>query len=228
VMRATTLFGVLLAGSLYAGGLDGQVARQPGPQVAEFGAAAPWASGVDAARPNWKHRLFTGLGGAAVGFGLGFFASQMNQSDWAETPGQSQVSRGLWAAVGGGVGFAVGFSFPIRGRSQRPDNIMTVSSANRSVIGPAEFLDLSVDNAYDIVRRLRPEWLNSRPPDVFGQSGPQTVPVYLDDFRYGEIESLRGIHVQTISSIRFVSPSVATARWGTGHIAGVIQVITSG
>lgn len=225
-MRVTTLFGVLVVGSLYAGGLDGQLARQPGPPAAAFGADAPWASGADAARPTWKHRLFTGLGGAAVGLGLGFFVSQMSQSDWAEVPGQSRVSRSLWAAVGGGVGFTVGFSFPLRGR--RPDNIAMVSSSNRSVIGPAEFLDLSADNAYDIVRRLRPEWLNNRPPNLFGQIGPQTVPVYLDDFRYGEIESLRGIHVQTISFIRFVSPSTATARWGTGHVAGVIQVITSG
>lgn len=225
-MRVATLFGVLLVGSLYAGGLDGQVARQPGPPAAPFGAGAPQASGADAAGPTWEHRLFTGLGGAAVGFGLGFFVSQISQSDWAEIPGQSQASRGLWAAVGGGVGFAVGFSFPVRGR--RPDHIVMVSSANRSVLGLAEFLDLPVENAYDIVRQLRPEWLNSRPPTVFGQTGPQTVPVYLDDFRYGEIESLRGIHLQTISSIRFVPPSIATARWGTGHVAGVIQVITIG
>ncbi|MFV2007459.1 MAG: hypothetical protein ACC667_08425, partial [Longimicrobiales bacterium] len=124
-MRVTTLFSVLVVSSLYAGGLDGQVARQPGPDAAAFAAGAPPASGTEAVGSTWKHRLFTGLGGAAVGFGLGFFVSQMNQSDWAETPGQSQVSRGLWAAVGGGVGFAVGFSFPIRGR--QPDNIMRVS-----------------------------------------------------------------------------------------------------
>ena len=226
-MRVATLFGVLLVGSLYGGGLDGQVARQLVPPAAAFGAGAPQASGADAAeRPTWKHRLFTGLGGAAVGLGLGFFVSQMTHSDWAEIPGQSQASRGLWAAVGGGVGFAVGFSFPVRGRS--PGNITRISSANRSVIGLAEFLDLPVDNAYDIVRQLRPEWLTRRAPIVFGEITAQTVPVYLDDFRYGEIDSMRGIHVHTIASIRFVSPSIATSRWGTGHVAGVIQIITKG
>ena len=225
-MRVATLFGVLLVGSLYAGGLDGQVARQPGPPAAAVGVVAPQISGADAARPTWKHRLFTGLGGAAVGLGLGFFVSQMTQSDWAEIPGQSQASRGLWAAVGGGVGFALGFSFPVRGRS--PGNITRISSANRAVIGLAEFLDLPVDNAYDIVRQLRPEWLTRRAPVVFGETTAQTVPVYLDDFRYGEIDSLRGVHVQTIASIRFVPPSIATSRWGTGHVMGVIQIITSG
>jgi hypothetical protein len=61
-----------------------------------------------------------------------------------------------------------------------------------------------------------------------GETEPETVPVYLDDFRYGEIGLLRQIHVHTIESIRFIEAPAATARWGVGHSAGVIQVVTIG
>ena len=174
--------------------------------------------------PTWKDRLLTGLGAAALGAGAGYFASQIHESDWAEIPGRREANRHLWAALGGGAGFAVGFSFPLGGRSPARDPLRTITGG-RSVITPEEVREASVDNAFDVVRLLRPEWLNTRPPERFGETEAKGSTVYLDDFRYGDIDTLHSIHVSTISSIRFVPAPEATARWGPGNVMGVIQVI---
>lgn len=224
-MRAVYLSSVLILGGLAPVGASGQAAALGRPATA-FGVEMLQAHSMPGPL-TWKHRVLTGIGASALGLGLGFFVSQISESDWEEVPGRFQVNRGLWAAVGGGIGFAVGFSFPIRGKAM-PRVVRVQSAADRAVIGPAEFLDLMADNAYDIVRALRPEWLNSRPPNVFGDTRQNTVPVYLDEFRYGDLDSMRRIHVQTIRSIRFVPPATATALWGTGHVAGVIQILTVG
>ena len=225
-VSALPLF-LLIVGLLAADGLAGQTGKPFRLSTDAFGPGPLSVTTAATTDTSWKHRLLTGLGSAALGSGMGFFVSQVTTSDWDEVPGQTQANRSLWAALGGSVGFAVGFSFPITNRAP-PRNVVANASGGRSLITLAEIRDVSVDNAYDIVRLLRPEWLRVRPPANLVGVQPQTVPVYLDDFRYGDVESMRGIHVQTISSIRFIPAATATARWGTGHVMGVIQIIASG
>jgi hypothetical protein len=226
-MRILTSLGVLLLSVwLSAASLTAQAVRPGGPSFRLQPAGAQSNSAVTGA-PGWTNRLLTGLGGAALGAGMAFFASQVNQSDWEEIPGQREANRGLWSALGGSVGFAVGFSFPLTGRDAPRD--LLKAPGGRAVISYYEIQDVSVDNAWDIVRLLRPEWLNARPPDNLGATDFETTTVYIDDFRYGDtVDWLRNIHVSTIETIRFVSPAQATARWGTGNVMGVIQVITIG
>jgi hypothetical protein len=230
-MRVPPVLAVLAAlAPLTAGDVAAQAAAQRGPSPAAF--LAPNLPAAFLTRPDatsalsWKHRLLTGLGSAALGAGMAFFASQINQSDWEEIPGQREVNRNLWAALGGGMGFAVGFSFPLTGSA--PDRGMITRPEGRSVISFYEISQASVDNAYDIVRLLRPEWLNTRPPDELYETRFESTTVYLDDFRYGDITSLHTVHVSTIEEIRFVSAAMATARWGPGNTMGVIQIITIG
>ena len=117
-------------------------------------------------------------------------------------------------------------SFPISGRAgaagayERP-------SVGRSVLSIEEIREVTVSDAYDAVRILRPEWLAQRPPDIIGDPDSGAIRVYLDDFRLGGARSLIGLSVDTIDSIRFISAAVATARWGVGHARGVIQVVTT-
>ena len=75
---------------------------------------------------------------------------------------------------------------------------------------------------------LRPRWLVLRPSSVIGEPPQQTLPVYLDDFRLGDVDDLRGLSVQRIQSIRLISATIATARWGVGNSRGAIQVVTRG
>jgi hypothetical protein len=207
---------------LLAAGVTGLRAQQATP--------VPAFPSVESSQgPTWESRLLTGLGGAALGAALGFFVSQVDRSDWAETPGRSESPRVLWSAVGGGVGFALGFAFPLGRRRATPGGTLPpVVAGDRSVLLREQILGVSADNAWDVIRLLRPEWLNARPPTRLGELDEETVPVYLDDFRYGDIDSLRQLQVHNIDLIRFVPASVATARWGVGHPAGVIQVIQAG
>ena len=225
-MRVVTSFCVLLlAGLCCTADLAAQVARPGGPSFR----LVPASAQVNTTTPGvatWKNRMLTGLASAALGAGAAYFASQVNESDWEEIPGEREANRGLWAALGGGVGFAVGFSFPLKGDG--PPRDLLTPPGGRAVITHYEVQDVSVDNAWDIVRLLRPEWLNVRPPDNLGEMDMEGTTIYIDDFRYGELESLRSIHVSTIESIRFVSAAQATARWGPGNVMGVIQIITIG
>ncbi|MDQ3698157.1 MAG: Plug domain-containing protein, partial [Gemmatimonadota bacterium] len=81
-------------------------------------------------------------------------------------------------------------------------------------------------NAYEVVQTLRPMYLHSRGPVSIRNSAPAYPVVYLDNMRLGELESLRTIPSASITQIRYLSASDATTRWGIGHPAGVILVLT--
>jgi hypothetical protein len=49
--------------------------------------------------------------------------------------------------------------------------------------------------------------------------------VYVDNVRYGDLEVLRDIPLIEIRELRFINGPDATNRWGTGVVAGVIEVI---
>lgn len=89
----------------------------PGPCLAQTSSplrhapAAPGDAEGSHATPL-RSRVFSAVGGAVLGAGLGFFASQVATGDWDEAAGHD-VNRPAWAAVGGSIGLAVGFSFPV-------------------------------------------------------------------------------------------------------------------
>jgi hypothetical protein len=185
--------------------------------------------------PRWHHRVLTAIGSAALGAGIGYFASQLSRGDWDDGPGQPQVNRPAWAAVGGSVGLALGYSFPVFGRGT-PPGVQSVPA--HQIITAEQIEEVVAVDAYEAVDILRPQWLVQRPGRVLG-SLPQTrnpvggtltegLPVYLDDFRLGGVDQLRGLSVHRIESIRFVPAAVATTRWGVGNSYGAIQVVTRG
>ena len=182
--------------------------------------------GVESEAPRWHHRVLTAVAGAALGAGIGYFGSQLSRGDWDDGPGQPQVNRPAWAMVGGSVGFAAGYSFPVFGKAPPPGREFPTSS--RMVITAQEIEDAVAVDAYDAVRVLRPEWLIPRNTDILGRFPQATLPVYLDDFRLGDADDLRGLAADRIESIRFISAAAAIARWGVGNNYGVIQVVTRG
>jgi hypothetical protein len=50
--------------------------------------------------------------------------------------------------------------------------------------------------------------------------------VYIDNVRLGGVEMLRTVSTSNISKIAHLSANDATARYGVGHAAGVIEIIT--
>ena len=93
-----------------------------------------------------------------------------------------------------------------------------------SVLTQDDLVDHQYQSVLEAVQTLRSNWLNERGPDSF--AAPSHIWVYVDNTRVGGVQSLAAISTRYISSIRKVNGIDATARWGIGHSAGVIAVMT--
>jgi hypothetical protein len=84
-------------------------------------------------------------------------------------------------------------------------------------------------NAYELVNRLRPTMMRARgrSSGTSGSSSAAEQPAaYLDNQRLGNLDLLQTVIRASIQEIRYISATDAAVRWGLGHPAGVIQVIT--
>jgi hypothetical protein len=93
-----------------------------------------------------------------------------------------------------------------------------------SVLTQDDLVDHQYQSVLEAVQTLRSNWLNERGPDSF--ASPSHIWVYIDNTRVGDVQSLAAISTRYVSSIRKVNGIDATARWGIGHSAGVISVMT--
>lgn len=82
-----------------------------------------------------------------------------------------------------------------------------------------------LNTAYDVVQRLRPQFLRRRGVNSLASSGDDIL-VYLDGIRTGGVEVLRTIDANTVQQIHYVNARDATTKYGTGHSQGVIEVKT--
>lgn len=94
----------------------------------------------------------------------------------------------------------------------------------RDVLTAEQLSTSSYATAFDALEALRINWLKPRGTDSF--RSPSTVVVYLDNVKLGGVETLRTLQLPSIRYIRHYDSSRANARWGLGHGAGVIQVVT--
>jgi hypothetical protein len=88
-------------------------------------------------------------------------------------------------------------------------------------------------NAYDVIATLRPQMFTAHgAPTTRGQQpatpGRQALPVvvYIDNVKVGPVEELKALGKLDVREIRYLSPRVATDRWGEHHAGGVIYVTT--
>jgi len=98
------------------------------------------------------------------------------------------------------------------------------SRVDFSVLTQEQLDERNYQNVLEAVQTLRASWLNERGPDSFAT--PSRIWVYMDDMRMGGVQSLAQISTRNVSSVRKVNGIDATARWGIGHSAGVIVVLT--
>jgi hypothetical protein len=94
------------------------------------------------------------------------------------------------------------------------------------VITRAEIAEATwATNAFDLVQRLRPNFLRvSGPTNVSG--APQTPVVRLDNQELGDHGALRQIQPSSVQEIRYYSAAEATARFGGIRGRPVIEVVT--
>lgn len=105
----------------------------------------------------------------------------------------------------------------------------TTSASPRSsqyLIGTAEIQTQHFSNAYDLVNALRPSWLQSRAASFGTGNASVGVMVYLDENRLGGPEYLKQISLGALESLKYMSATEATTRYGTNHAGGAI-IVTS-
>lgn len=79
--------------------------------------------------------------------------------------------------------------------------------------------------ARQAIEQLRPQFLRMRGTTTLGNAQTQDmIWVYFDGTRMGGVEMLNNIGVHEIREIRYLNPSEATNRYGTGHVQGAILV----
>lgn len=95
---------------------------------------------------------------------------------------------------------------------------------NRITEQQVEEVTPQYSTAYEVVQNLRPLWLRKRGATSIMREGD--IAVYIDGTRYGTPDDLRTISITSVGSMRFLPPSEATNRYGTGHTHGAIMVST--
>ena len=107
---------------------------------------------------------------------------------------------------------------------------LRVKSRSQDFIGESEIAASASDatNALLLIQKLRPQMLRSRgigsPTDVTGETARPKV--YVDNVAYGDLSQLTNLNANQIKEIRFINSRDATTQWGTGHMGGVIHVVT--
>jgi hypothetical protein len=105
-----------------------------------------------------------------------------------------------------------------------------VSAPNRprkdpNVITAEELATRPTLTARQAIEQLRPQFLRVRGTTTLGNAATTDVIwVYVDGNRMGTVEVLGNIGVHEIREIRYLNPSEATNRYGTGHVQGAILI----
>lgn len=118
-------------------------------------------------------------------------------------------------------------SLPGAGRSFRSPDVIRGDELRR-------YSELT---AFELIRRVRPLWLNDRLGDqspgrlqgLVGFSNPAGIKVYVDGvYRQEGLEELDRLWTDEIREMRKLDSSDATTRFGVGHNSGAILVEVKG
>ena len=123
---------------------------------------------------------------------------------------------------------AVALNLVLASCGRGPSNLEGFGVRNRSVL-TAEEIEVQKAGAwtaYDVIARMRPEFLRSRGASSLRNSVPATAVVYVDDMKYGGINSLKAFSAGQIWRIEYINAADATTRFGTDHLGGAILITT--
>jgi outer membrane receptor protein involved in Fe transport len=94
-------------------------------------------------------------------------------------------------------------------------------------------LDAGIQTAFGVVQRLRPAMLRVRSGSTTSGNGMSSmdaanneIQVFFDSQKMGGVRALEEIAIAQIKEIRYLSANDATTLFGTGLMAGAIQVIS--
>jgi len=116
---------------------------------------------------------------------------------------------------------------PTTATAAAPSPRVPRGSSNLITSAEIEAAAQDIQNAYELVERLRPMMMRPRNLSA-GAVGAGTtfgVVAYVEEVRLGDLEALATVMRATVREIRYIGATDATTRWGTGHSNGVIQVV---
>lgn len=171
--------------------------------------------------------------GGALGAWLGFVAAKIQVSDWndAARGPEAQRTRNRYTIGGAVLGLAAGGLLRLGGEcgNATPALAMPTAPVN-GMDRPITLEEITqsgvTGSVYDVVFALRRPWLNLRGVDGLSGDG-DTMKLYLDNVRLGDVEQLRTMSVEHVLSITHYSGPDATYRWGAGNVHGAIEVRTA-
>lgn len=97
---------------------------------------------------------------------------------------------------------------------------------DRQLITQDEIADSRATTAYDVIHKLRGNFLASRGETSFVGTSSRFPTVFVDEQNWGNVEILHTIPAGVIASIRLYRAWEATTRYGVGNMAGVISITT--
>ncbi len=109
-----------------------------------------------------------------------------------------------------------------------PASVNTNPRPNSQVITAGEIRGSELTTAYDVVQKLRPQFLNDRGRNTVANTSSAFPRVYLNGILYGEIGSLRDILASQVTEIRYYNAGQAQGIFGSGNLSGALAVTTTG
>jgi len=96
--------------------------------------------------------------------------------------------------------------------------------SDRNIITQAEIAQLPSSSLYDLIQKVRPEFLRSRGTSSFNDTNTEYPVVFVDGRQYGDMASLRTLVSAQISQVRYYDAMAAQAKFGVIKASGVIDV----
>ena len=100
----------------------------------------------------------------------------------------------------------------------------TATSGDRNIITETEIAQLPSSSLYDLIQKVRPEFLRSRGTSSFSNTDTEYPVVFVDGRLYGDMASLRTLVSAQISQVRYYDAMAAQAKYGVIKASGVIDV----
>lgn len=103
-------------------------------------------------------------------------------------------------------------------------NSNIIARRDRNYIYEEEIVTDTSTNAYDLISKLRPQWLRGRGQKSRYNTAASYPMVYVNGSRLGAIDQLTTIPAENITMVQYLNMSDATIRFGMNHAGGAILV----
>jgi len=98
------------------------------------------------------------------------------------------------------------------------------TGTDRNVISETELQSVPASNLYELIEKVRPNFLRSRGQASINLPGGEYAVVYVDGRSYGDLASLRSLIPNQVSQVRYYDATTAASRFGMISATGVIDV----